>query len=176
MADTVKAQSRGFWPGFSTGLFVPILVGVVIGFSGLGRPWFGIASLVELTAAFLAVVLLPRWRRYAAGALAGWAVLPALGLVWILVTYLFWVPGGVNPKVDHDAFLSALRKDVPAFDDYSDDELNDMADVACGELASIPAVAAIDWRDDVSANDREHLVYLALTQGCPEESSSGRGA
>jgi hypothetical protein len=78
--------------------------------------------------------------------------------------------------VDHDAFVSAVRSDVPAFDQYSDDALADIADVACHELASVPAVAAIEWSDDISENDREHLVYLALTEGCPEDSHPAPGS
>lgn len=92
MTDTAKPQRLGFWPGFSSGVFIPLIVSAVIGFSGLGQPWFRIATLVELATAVLVVAAVPRWRKYAAGALAGLAVFPAMGLAWILVTYLFFAP------------------------------------------------------------------------------------
>lgn len=173
----VTTTRFGFWPGFSTGIFIPLVVGAAIGLAGLGQPWFGVASVVQLTGALVVLAALPRWRMYAAGALAGFAVFPALGVVWILLTSVFLVgPMDSSPDIDRDAFLTAVRAEVPAFDDYSDDELTDMADVACSELASVPAMAVIDWPEEMAESDREHLVYLALTEGCPEESHSGRGA
>lgn len=92
MTDTAKPQRLGFWPGFSTGVFVPLVVALAIGVSGLEQPWFGIATLVELATAILVVAVVPRWRTYAAGALAGLAVFPVLGLVLITVTHLFFAP------------------------------------------------------------------------------------
>jgi hypothetical protein len=133
--------------------------------------------MVELVAAVLAIVLLPRWRMYAAGALAAFAIFPVLGLLWILVTYLSMGRLEGPAEADRDDFLTAVREaDVPAFADYSDEELTTIADVACRELALVPAMEAIDWPEELSASEREYLVYLALTEGCPEESHSGRGA
>jgi hypothetical protein len=98
------------------------------------------------------------------------------GLLRIGLVPLFALASGCSAGSleDEDAFLKAVRADIPSASAYSDSALADMGSKICEEApATQPAVRLIEQQyKDVAAKDRERLAYLALTKGCPEKSGS----